>query len=392
MEKLSGKPTPFTTKIRAASGPDTYWIDWNDLQIPIVVNDYMAELHAGRSAVAMVDTSGLQKLHVSGRDAGKLLDFVLVRSVSELPRGRVAYALLTTDEGRIRDDATVFRLYDDGFLIASASNLLSWIERRQSDFDASIKDVSAHWCILSVFGSHSYALLRAAGIEGLKSLRAFNFVPADIDDLHFSVSRTGFSGGLGYELLIPWSDGEALCQCLLDSPLGNNARFIGMGALDILRTEAGYLLPGHDFPLAGVGDDAEPDRLRSPFDMGLDWLIDFQRDDFVGRTSLLEEKQAGSRYDLFAVQLDVETELDIESLAGTGVYVANGQRIGEIFAGGFSLTLGKYVGLCNVQRGSVAASEEVFAGDESWPAVIRRSPLYKSDIRTQTPPPAPTRP
>lgn len=387
MEELTGRPTPFTEILRAAGGPDAYWIDWNGLQIPIVVNDYMAELHAGRNAVGMVDTSGLRKLHITGSDAGKLLDFVLVRSVSDLPRGRVAYALLTTDEGRIRDDATVFRLYGEGFLLVSASDLRSWVKGHRGGYDASIADVSAYRCVLSVFGPQSHALLRAAGIGGLESLKAFNFVRAEIGDLHFNVSRTGFSGGLGYELWIPWRDGEAVCRHLLDSPRGGDARFIGMGALDILRTEAGYLLPGHDFPLAGAGGDAEPDEFRSPFDMGLDWLIDFERDDFVGRTRLLEESRAGSRYELFAVELDVDTDLEIESLAGTALYGAGGQRISEMFAGGFSLTLGKYVGLCNVQRGSVAAGEEVVAGDGNWPAVLRRSPLYASPLRTQTPPP-----
>lgn len=388
MEALTGKPTPFTGSIRVACGPDTYWIDWNGLQIPIVVNDYMAELHAGRHGVGMVDTSGLQKLHVSGSDAGKLLDYVLVRSVSELPPGRAAYALLTTEEGRIRDDVTVFRLHDESYLVASASNLLSWVERHRGSHDASIADVSAEWCVLSVFGPHSCALLRAAGIEGLESLNAFNFLRARIADLHFNVSRTGFSGGLGYELWIPWGDGEALCRHLLDSPGGHSARFLGMGALDILRTEVGYLLPGHDFPLAGLDDGAEPDKCRSPFDVGLDRLIDFQRGEFLGRNRLLEERRAGSRYELFAVELDVETELAVESLAGTALYLADGQRIGEIFAGGFSLTLGRYVGLCNVQRGSADAGAQVIAGDENWPAALKPSPLYRSGLRTQTPPPA----
>ena len=387
MEELTGRPTPFTEILRAAGGPDAFWIDWNGLQIPIIVNDYMAELNAGRNAVGIVDTSGLRKLHITGRDAGKLLDFVLVRSVRELPRGRVAYALLTTEDGRIRDDATVFRLHGEGFLVASASDLLSWMERHRGGCDAVIADASDDWCVLSVFGPQSHALLRAAGIEGLESLKAFNFVRAEIGDLHFRVSRTGFSGGLGYELWIPWRDGEAVCRHLLDSPRGDDARFIGVGALDILRTEAGYLLPGHDFPLAGAGGDADPEEFRSPFDMGLDWLIDFERDDFVGRTRLLEERRAGSLYELFAVELDVDADAGIESLAGTALYAAGGQRVGAMFAGGFSLTLGKYLGLCNVRRGSVSAGEEVAAGDAKWPAVLRRSPLYADPLRTQTPPP-----
>lgn len=389
MEELTGRPTPFTEIFRAAGGPDAYWIDWNGLQIPIVVNDYMAELHAGRNAVGIVDTSGLRKLHVTGSEAGKLLDFVLVRSVGDLPPGRVAYALLTTEDGWIRDDATVFRLHGEGFLVASASDLLPWVGGHRGGYGASAADVSDEWCVLSVFGPQSHALLRAAGIGGLESLKAFNFVRAEIGGLRFHVSRTGFSGGLGYELWIPWSGGEAVCRRLLDSPRGGDARFIGVGALDILRTEAGYLLPGHDFPLAGAGGDAEPDEFRSPFDMGLDWLIDFERDDFVGRTGLLEERRAGSRYELFAVELEVDADLQIESLAGTALYAAGGERVGEMFAGGFSLQLGKYVGLCNVRRGSVAAGAQVTAGDGNWPAVLRRSPLYASPLRTQTPPPAP---
>ena len=388
MTELTGAPTPFTQQIKSASGSDAYWMDLNDLQVAVIVNDYMAELDTGRNGVALLDTSLLQKLRISGPDAGRLLDYVCVRKVSDLPRGRVAYLALVTDEGMIRDDATAFRLQDGSYLVVSGSNLLDHVSRYQGDFDVAIEDVSAAWCTLSVYGPKSYSLLRAAGIEGLESLKAFHFLEAEIENIRFYISRTGFSGGLGYELWIPWSGGETICKHLLESEQGSTARFVGVASIDILRIESGYLLPGHDFPLPGVGDDVESDRYRSPFDVGLDWLVDFDREDFVGKKSLLKEKETGSRYELFAVELQVETELDIETLAGTRIRSVDGDEIGEIFAGGYSLMLGKYVGLCNVRRGTATDATRVIAGDDKWPAVLKRSPLYVSEIRTQTPPPS----
>lgn len=385
MSEQTGNPTPFTARIKAAGGAEAYWIEWNNLQIPIIVADYTAELEAGRYGVVLVDTSGLQKLRVCGENAGQFLDYLCVKPVSNVVAGRVAYAALATEDGMLRDDVTVFRLHDGSFLIASGTNLQEWADSHSSNFDVNIETVSTDWCTLSVFGEKSYSFLKASGIEGLESLRAFHFLVAEIDGVAVNVSRTGFSGGLGYELWIPWDDGGKVLEKLLASPMASSATFSGVGALDLLRTEAGYLMPGHDFPLPGVGDAREADAYRSPFDVGLDWLVNLDRGDFVGKEQLQAQADGNSRYEMFAVELDIEAE--IESLAGTEIYSEDRSRIGQMFNGGFSLMFGKYIGMSCVERGAGTVGMAVTAGDEKWLGVLKKSPLYASDIRTQTPPP-----
>jgi len=384
MSESEGNPTPFTAVIKEAGGSEAFWIEWNDLQIPIVVGDYMAELEAGRAAVSMVDTSGLQKLKISGADAGKFLDYLCVRPMSQLAAGRVAYAAMTTADGYLRDDITIFRHDDGSYLVASGTNLLEWCNSHRSGHDVSIEDVSRDWCTLSVFGPQSYAFLKSAGLDRLSDLKAFHFVEESVAGKTFFASRTGFSGGLGYELWIPWDDGSAVCEHLakLDTPVA--PRFSGVGALDILRTEAGYLMPGHDFPLPGVGEAAANSDYRTPYEVGLGWIVKLDRDEFIGQAALRAASKS-PRMSLFAVELEIDAE--VESLGGTPLFAEDGAELGAMFNGGFSLTFGKYIGMCCLPTGVASEDMAIIAGDEKWPGVLKSSPLLVSKERTMTPPP-----
>lgn len=380
---MSEKNTPFSQLIKNTGGEGTFFDVWNDHAFCIIASDFMAELVAGRSAVGMTDSSAMQKAHISGADAAKLLDAISVRKLSNLQAGRVAYTVFATEDGYIREDATIFKLSDGSFRLFSAGSLIGWLEQHKGDFDVTITDISYNYALLSVYGPKCVSILQSSGVEGLESLKAFNYLETDIQGTNVIVSRTGFTGGLGYELIIPWEEGEKVGNALLGSPNASDATFIGIAAFNSYRIEAGYIIPGTDFAVPGHGEG----ELRTPYDMGLDWLVNLERDDdFVGKTALAKIKQAGSTYDYFSVEIN--EELEVESVDGAKLYNTHGDEIGVIFASGFSMELGKFIGLCNVRKGLVADGTEVKAGDDKWNAVIKNTPLWSTEARTQTPPSA----
>lgn len=378
---MSEKNTPFSQLIKNAGGEGTFFDVWNDHAFCIIASDFMAELVAGRSAVGMTDSSAMQKAHISGPDAAKLLDAISVRKLSNLQAGRVAYTVFATEDGYIREDATIFKLADGSFRLFSAGSFTDWLEQYKGDLDITITDISYDYGLLSVYGPKCVSFLKVAGVEGLDSLKAFNYLETNINGVNVMVSRTGFSGGLGYELIAPWDESEKVGNALLDSPNASDATFIGIAAFNSYRVEAGYLIPGTDFAVPGHGEG----EFRTPYDVGMGWLVKLDReDDFVGKTALTKIKQAGSTYDYFSVEIN--EELEVESVDGAQLYNTHGDEIGIIFASGFSMELGKFIGLCNVRKGLVTNGTEVKAGDDKWNTVIKNTPLWSTGARTQTPP------
>ena len=387
MSNENGKPTPFTQTIKDAGGEQAYWMEWNGFQTPVIVADYMAEVASGRENLNVMEISGFQKMRVSGEQAGEFLDFLCTRSVSGLSSGRVAYVVLANEDGLFLDDATVFCLKDNDYLVLSAGDLLEWANEHSGRFDITTQNVQTEWCALSIYGPKSYAYLEDAGVDGLNNLKAFNFVKSSIGGVGCIVSRTSFSGDLGYEIFAPWSGGEDVIAQLMTNAEKGGLRFAGVGAVDVLRSESGYLLPGFDFPTPGHGEAAEPSAYRTPFDLGLDWLIELDRENFIGKEALSKEKARGSRLNTFALQLSPEVEAEIEEFRGFDIRNEKGEVIGSAFAGGFSLTFGGYIGLCTIDRGSGNVDDTITVGDEKWPGVLKKSPMFTTKRRTQTPPP-----
>jgi len=377
--------TPFSEFIKRTAGDSGSWMDYNGFALAVIVKDEKKEIAAGRTSLAVLDVSGMNKHKIKGPDAAALLDKICTRELSRLAVGRVAYTLLVAEDGMIRDDATVFRLADDHFMLMCTGNLLDWMKHHKGNLDVSISLVTHDWAQLSVYGPKSATFLDAAGIKGLDALRAFNFMKMNYHGTDLIVSRTGFSGGLGYELLIPWDKAAAVLEALVASPGGAGITFVGAAASTNLGIEVGFVVPGWYFPVPGHGSDADPSNYRSPYDLGMGWLVDLNRGNFVGKQALEKISEDGPRHNLVAVE--ITKELDAGSIGGTRLFNQDGNDIGVILAGAFSLTLGKFIGLCTVKPGSVNVGDEVKAGKDKCAAVIRRSPVMTFAERTQTPPP-----
>jgi aminomethyltransferase len=377
--------TPFTRIIESAGSENYSWFDFNGFKFADIVRDPVADVSAGRNGVAFQDVSPMMKFLVKGKDAPQFLDLVSTRKLSHLKPGRVAYFLMVNEDGFVRDDGTAYRLAEDEYLIQSVSNLTRWLEGHKGQLDVAISEVQARWAEISIYGRQSAAFLKAAGIEGLETLKPFDFRWITYDGVELMLSRTGFSGGLGYELLIPWDDAESVLKNVLAAGGAEKVTFTGNFTGVTLRLDIGFLIPGWDFPVPG-GEAADPDAFRTPYDMGWDWLVQLDnREDFIGKRALSAIKESGPRFAFFALLFD--GTVDPASLPGSAVRDASGKDIGHVIIAGYSASIEKFVAFCNVAAGSAAAGEQVMAGPEGAPATLSAFPLIEIPERSLTPPP-----
>ncbi|AQA18648.1 glycine cleavage system protein T [Halioglobus japonicus] len=293
--------TPFHSRVAAACEINC-WGDWKGYTTPNAYSDVELEYFAIRSTTGVFDLSPMNKYRISGPDAEAYLNRLVTRDVSKIKVGRVGYTVWCDEQGQVLDDGTIFRLDENDFRLCAWARGLDWLLCSALGFDVSIEDETAQVAALAVQGPTSCANLLNMGLTGLDQLKPFGMMSFDFAGLPLMVSRTGFTGDLGYELWIEPAGAEPLWDALFKSTDYNLIKPIGTDALDLARIEAGFIQAGVDFVPAL--NAVRAGRSRSPFELGLGWLVDFNKPVFNGRRALLEEQQAGSRY-RFAV-LDVE--------------------------------------------------------------------------------------
>ncbi len=290
--------TPFGPRLRALSIADR-WNGWAGYSCPAVLNSVEAEYFAIRNQSTLFDLSPMYKYRVSGADAVRVVNRLLTRDAAKIATGRVAYALWCDEDGMVIDDGTVFRLGEHEFRICCQESLYSWLHEAAWGFDAAIDDESERLCALALQGPTSFSLLEAAGLGACASLKPFD--AAEIEQ-GLLISRTGFTGDLGYELWIEPAEALTLWDRLWAVGGNYGLRAIGSEALNIARIEAGFLATGVDFK--SIHHVVRPTRGRTPFELGLGRLVDFDKGHFNGRRALLRSRKIGNRYTLVALDVD----------------------------------------------------------------------------------------
>jgi aminomethyltransferase len=279
------------------------WSSWNGYKFAEYYYDEEYEYFCIRNTCGTYDICPMQKYSIEGPDAEAMLDRMVTRNITRLPEDRVTYVCWCTDEGRMIDDGTIFRLGPDKFMLTCGSPSLAWLKKARFGFDKlTIEDVSDTVAALSLQGPTSCAVLKAMGLLGIDNLKPFNIARFPFADGELMVSRTGFTGDLGYEL---WTD-PALALQLWDALYAAGENYgiqpYGEAATNMARLEAGFIMPDMEFNEALKTVHFQHD--QTPFELGLGWLVDFKKPHFNGRRALLLEKEQGSRYTL--------TKLDIE--------------------------------------------------------------------------------
>jgi aminomethyltransferase len=297
--------TPFHERARALSQLESF-TPWSGYTTVDVFTSVEQEYFAIRNASSLYDLTPMVKYRIVGADALRFLNRLTTRDLGKLRPGRVAYTVWCNDEGHLIDDGTVFCLGRNEYRLCTAERQIDWLRASAIGFDVEIRDVTDEIAALAVQGPTSCKLLKAVGLEGLQNLKPFEHGTFAMPQgagrpVPLLVSRTGFTGDLGYELWMSPADAEAVWDALMGVGSTRAVRPIGSRALNIARIEAGFLLPRVDFVSAAhtlyLGSE------RSPLELGLAWLVDFGKGHFTGRRALLAEAARGPRRQL--VGLDV---------------------------------------------------------------------------------------
>jgi aminomethyltransferase len=279
------------------------WSSWNGYKFADYYYDEEYEYFCIRNTCGTYDICPMQKYFVEGPDALAMLNRMVTRDVSKLALDRVTYVCWCTSEGRLIDDGTIFRINQDKYMLTCGSPSLAWLKKASFGFDQlSITDMSDDIAALSLQGPTSCAALKAMGLSGIENLKPFQITRFPFSRSELMISRTGFTGDLGYELWIEPDDALALWDALYAAGENYGIQPYGESATNMARLEAGFIMPDMEFNEALKTVHFQHD--QTPFELNLGWLVDFNKPHFNGRLALLEEKTRGPAYTL--VKLDID--------------------------------------------------------------------------------------
>ena len=260
------------------------------------------EYNAIRNAAALIDVSPLFKYIVKGRDAAKLVDRVITRDVTKLAVGQVYYTPWCDEHGKVIDDGTVTRLSEDAFRWTAADPSLRWFTQNAIGLDVLVEDVSEHVAALALQGPTSARLLDAIADADITNLKYFRMTHGSIAGVPVDISRTGYTGDLGYEIWMPWDRAVEVWDALMGRGRPFDIRPAGMLALDVARVEAGLLLIDVDFNSSKKA--LIDDQTYTPFEMGLGRLVQLDKAPFVGRRRLVDEHHRGHARQIVGLEID----------------------------------------------------------------------------------------
>jgi aminomethyltransferase len=294
-----------------------------------------------------------------------------------------------TDEGQVIDDGTIFHLHEGVYRLCSQEHQINWLTINSAGFDVTIVEDTHDVAGIALQGPTSCAALKRMGLAGVENITPFGLDYFDFEGTRLMVSRTGFTGDLGYELFIHPDHAEILWDRVFEAGEQVNIKPMGSQALEMLRIEAGYIQAGAEFMPAM--QTVRPAHTRSPFELGLGWLVDFNKPNFNGRRALLAEKENGSRYAL--VRLDIE---DNKQASHSYVYDTKKNNIGWVTSAMWSPSAKKNIALAMVETPHGKTGEDMlvdiyYQRELKWSRVMAsakvvKGPFWDPPRRRQTPP------
>jgi aminomethyltransferase len=389
-------PSPFHE--RTAKLCTSYrWKDWSGYAAVCSYDTtHEREYFAFRESAGLLDVTPLWKYEVHGPDAAALLARMMVRDVAKLKIGRVGYSCWCDDFGKVIDDGTVTRLAEDYYRVTAADPTLHWLQAVGRGMRVTIEDSSARLAALALQGPRSREILRAASDADLDALKFFGATRARLDGLDVWITRTGFTGDLGYEVWTANDGALRLWDALIDAGRPHGIEPAGLDALDVSRIEAGFILLGVDyFSAPMVVLEA---RKSTPYEIGLGWIVDFDRarfPGFVGREALAAERQRGPAWALVGLEVAweaLESLYDSYSLPpnlpatarrdGLPVYDGGLRQVGKVTSHTWSPILKRYIALASIlaahaQPGTILQLEHTVEYERrKVPAKVVKTPFF----------------
>ena len=360
------------------------------------------EYNAIRNAAALIDISPLYKYRLTGKDATRLVDRIITRDMRKVSVGQVVYTPWCDEYGKVIDDGTVSRLEENVYRWTAADPSLRWFTQNASGMDVDIEDISETVSALALQGPTSGRLLKSIITDGdITNLKYFRVTSAKIAGIPVDISRTGYTGDLGYEIWMPSEHAVKIWDALMTGGRAFDIHAAGMLALDVARVEAGLLLIDVDF---NSSKKALVDEQRySPFEMGLGRLVNLDKNRFVGQAALIEEKKRGTPREIVGLEIDwpqVESLYEEVGLPPAVSPIASrvavpvlkeGVQVGKATTSTWSPTLKKMIALATVRKefcgpGSKLQFEiTVEAVRHHVRATVVKTPFFNPKRKTATP-------
>ena len=291
--------------------------EWSGYYTPSVYEmHHEHEYNAIRNAAAAIDISPLYKYLITGKDATKFVNRVITRDVNKVKPGQVIYACWCDEQGKVIDDGTVTRLTESSYRWTAADASLRWFHQNALGMDVQIEDISEKTAALALQGPTSASLLKAVAEADIANLKYFRFTSGKIAGVSVDISRTGYTGDLGYELWIPWNDAVKVWDALMAKGKAFDLHPAGMLALDVARVEAGLLLIEVDYTSSKKA--LIESQKYSPYELGFAKMVHLEKENFIGRAALARDQKDGVPRQFVGLEVswpDVEKLFDDAGLA-----------------------------------------------------------------------------
>jgi len=360
------------------------------------------EYNAIRNAAALIDISPLFKYRVSGKDATRLVDRIITRDMRKVSVGQVIYTPWCDEHGKVIDDGTVSRLEENTYRWTAADPSLRWFTQNASGMDVHIEDISESIAALALQGPTSGRLLKSLVKDAdIESLKYFRVTSGTIAGVPVEISRTGYTGDLGYEIWIATDEAVKVWDALMEAGRAFDIHPAGMLALDVARIEAGLLLIDLDFNSSKKALIEE--QKYSPFEMGLGRLVHANKNRFIGQAALIAEQKLGSPREIVGLEIDwpeVERLYEdvglppavspIASRVSVPVF-KDGSQVGKATSTTWSPTLKKMIALATVKRAHTRPGTQlqfevtVEAKRHRVRATVVKTPFFNPRRKTATP-------
>jgi aminomethyltransferase len=350
------------------------WRHWSGYVVATSYNDFVQPEYAAiRHAAALIDVSPLYKYRIEGPDAEALIDRVITHDAAAMEPGRIVYTPWCDPDGAVRQEGTVFRLGERAFMLCSAEPTFAWLQLNARCLAVTVTDRSTELAGLSLQGPASRTILAGvAGGAAVESLAFFHWCEGEIAGVPVTVSRTGYTGDLGYEVWAPADRALAVWDALVEGGRPRHLTPCGLAAMDVARVEAGFVLLNVDYVSSEVA--LVPSHRMSPYELGLGWAVKLGKARrSVGHDALVAEKARGPRRRVVGLEIDWQPLEELHLAAGlmpdlpllpcrepVPVYApGGGPQIGRVTTRVWSQLLKKYIGLATVEAAHATPGSRV---------------------------------
>jgi len=359
------------------------------------------EYNAIRNAAALIDITPLYKYLVTGRDATKLVNRIITRDINKVAKGQVIYCCWCDEQGKVIDDGTITRLDDNRYRWTAAEPNLRWFHQNGLNMQVQIADISERTAALALQGPTSAKLLKTVAEAELTNLKYFRMTSGKIAGIPVDISRTGYTGDLGYEIWVDWKDAVKVWDALSAAGREFDLHPTGMLALDVARIEAGLLLLDVDYTSSRKA--LIPSQKYSPYELGFSKMVHLEKENFVGRAALKRDHRNGVARQLVGLELDWnEIEALYEGLGLTPaapsqasrvhvpVYSGN-RQVGKATSTTWSPVLKKLIALASVEsayskHGTKLDMEvTIEAARQRAAATVTKLPFFNPSRKTAVP-------